>query len=129
MTRALLLTFCLLSSFAPLHASAVNDSPLSRHALQDMVRSAHSPSDYARLCKYFTQQARRFELLALSEQQKLERELEHPTSGTKFPNEADRARRWRDYYRQQGTRMKSAAMKYSLKSVPVDAKMAPAAVE
>ena len=129
MTRALLLTFCLLATFAPLHASAVNDSPLSRRALQSMIRSAHSPSDYTRLSEYFTQQARRFELLALTEQQKLERELEHPTPGTKFPNEADRARRLRDYYRQQGSRMKSAAMEYKIKAAPVDTKIAPVALK
>jgi hypothetical protein len=94
-----------------------------------MVRSAHSPSDYARLSEYFTQQAHRFELLALTQQQKLERELEHPTPGTKFPNEADRVRRWRDYYRQQGTRMQSAAMEYKLKSAPADMKIAPVALK
>jgi hypothetical protein len=94
-----------------------------------MVRSAHSPSDYTRLGEYFAQQALRFELLALTEQHKLERELQHPTPGTKFPNEADRTRRWRDYYRQQESRMKSAAMEYRLKSAPVHTKISPAASE
>jgi hypothetical protein len=105
---------------ASLHACAseTSDLPtLSRRQLSTVIKSAHTGAQYRQLAIYFSLHADRFDKLAESRREDLDRQLQHNFGGSKFPNEADRGRRWIDYYVEQARLMRRSEEEFKKKAL------------
>jgi len=88
---------------------------LSKRQLSALMKDAHSDPQYRRLAGYFAQEADRYDMLASTAEQELQRELAHPSYGSKHPNAAERAHRWYEFYSEQAKLMRDREMEYKRK--------------
>jgi hypothetical protein len=94
----------------PVHASGATDT---RRSVHTAIRNAHTANDYAELAHYFGERSIELQKRAQDQKRVLCQELNHPSTSSKYPSAAERARRFREYYTEQSRRFLEQSAHYA----------------
>jgi hypothetical protein len=94
-------------------SSSGNNPHYTREQLKQLIREAHTPSQYAALAAYYDGQRQDFQQKAAEEKVEWERRSQNIVSvAAKYPRPVDSARYLYEYYTQEASEAGSLSAKY-----------------